>query len=93
MGYAATMALIGYLSPPYLLVGIAHLGLVAYEFVAASYPGADAPRLAGTHPVNLRMVSRCLWWLAGLAATVLLLWPELPYFRALSNSPPPIETI
>jgi hypothetical protein len=68
LGYGVALALIGYLNPVLLLVGIAHLGLVIYFVVAQLRTGS--PWAAFHWP---------LWWFAGCGLTALLLWPELGY--------------
>jgi hypothetical protein len=68
VGYAASLALVGYLQPALLLVGIAHIGMVVYALA--------------THP-RAEVRPRALLWLAGCGLAGLLLLPDLDYLRAV----------
>jgi hypothetical protein len=71
LGYAVSLALIGYLNPVLLLAGTAHLGMVAYRLTTPAAGLARAPRV--------------LWWLAGCTAGGALLVPELLYIQEVGQ--------
>ncbi len=68
VGYALSVAAVGYLSPVMLLVVTAHAGMVVYAAFAAGRAGA---------------AWRGLLWVVGLSVAVVLLLPEIGYWQDL----------
>jgi phosphotransferase system glucose/maltose/N-acetylglucosamine-specific IIC component len=95
--YGVCMALIGYLNPVLLLVGLAHVGMVAYwwlgrpreEAALASAPADARPPLNADewafHKVPPRSASQLLFWLLGCALGLVLQLPQLNYVREVGQ--------
>jgi hypothetical protein len=85
VGYAVSMALVGYFNPALLMVGVAHAGLVAYWCfgrsrqapLGESETANPAPWAFPAHPSASR--AKLVWWLGGTALALALLAPGLGY--------------
>jgi hypothetical protein len=95
--YGVSLAVVGYMNPVLLLVGVAHLGMVAYwwlgrrreEAALASAPPEVKPPLNDDEwafqKVPPRSAGQLLFWLLGCALAAVLLLPELDYVREVGR--------
>lgn len=72
VGYGLSVALVGYLNAPMLLVIVAHVGLLGY-------------RLLNPDPLEGRRLSSLAFWLGGLALAVGLMVPQMGYLVAVGQ--------
>jgi mannosyltransferase len=73
--YGLTLAGLAYLNPVLLLVGVAHLGVIAFALIAP---------FQGGNPTWADRLTRLTAWFSGCAIAGLLLWPQTRYIQEVA---------